>query len=91
MKFFLSSNETHCRGIQLSLKFITDGASNVIWVGNFTTGVCFSSFFGNYTAGWLGSFYPYLSHRGFFLMLTLIAGTAGVVMFVVGLGYYRLK
>ena len=43
-----------------------------------------SSFFGNYTAGWLGSFYPYLSHRGFFFMLTLIAGTAGVVMFVVG-------
>jgi POT family proton-dependent oligopeptide transporter len=41
-----------------------------------------SSFFGNYLAGYLGTYYEKLSRESFFLMLTLLGVAAGVAIFV---------
>ena len=43
-----------------------------------------SSFFGNYLSGWLGSYYPYMPHQAFFLIMAFVALGAGGVMFLLG-------
>jgi POT family proton-dependent oligopeptide transporter len=40
-----------------------------------------SSFFGNYLSGYLGMFYSTMSRDGFFMMLFILAGVTGLVMF----------
>jgi POT family proton-dependent oligopeptide transporter len=41
-----------------------------------------SSFIGNYMTGYLGTYYETISHTAFFVMLTVIAVSAGLLLFV---------
>jgi POT family proton-dependent oligopeptide transporter len=43
-----------------------------LWLG--------TSFIGNFVAGWLGSFWSYMDKMSFFIMIAVIAASAGVVI-----------
>jgi len=43
-----------------------------------------SNFFGNYLAGYLGTFYEKMSHESFFLMLMALGVAAGLAILSLG-------
>jgi POT family proton-dependent oligopeptide transporter len=42
-----------------------------------------SNFFGNYWAGYLGTFWEKMAREQFFMMLTVLGVAAGLLMFVI--------